>query len=545
MVTKGATAAGIRAIWACAAVCAWVAGASHRTVVAEEPPPARPVIPPDVTPRPENGEDLDDATKQLVARLRAFARTASASQGEFLAAVEALDHRAAVVRDAASVAVRAHRGEATTFVRERLSHPEAAARRAAVVVVSALGPAGQAFVLETIELGSDPEIGVQNAATYALERMRPLDDAVALGIVRELPRRSPRWRARALEVLVNAEPATPGERPWVGEAFAWLVATPPAPDELLGRLALLEWAARSLTWGERADAHLVGMLRGSDATTRAGVVRALEATERPLAASHVGAVVALLRDPVTHERTIDVLRRRVAGPTLASNLAASDDPAVRTGLLLALEPSALDLPDVRRIVAGLHDAPGRVGVLALGLTLRHVLRDRDATTRLVARVGGPWSEGLVERTEVMFLLGRCDPSVDGVRTAIRAGLRDREVFVRLAVAEGLADARQRIDAEMAAWLDERAGDFAEIATTAASAAIALDRATPERVGVLRSALASSDLRMRRIALRAIKRTGPAARDILPDLEARARDASPRDRRELEVTIDAVRASGPR
>ena len=65
------------------------------------------------------------------------------------------------------------------------------------------------------------------------------------------------------------------------------------------------------------------------------------------------------------------------------------------------------------------------------------------------------------------------------------------------------------------------------------------------MGVLRSAFASSDLRVRRIALRAIQRTGPAARDLLPDLEARARDASPRDRREIEVTIDAVRASGPR
>jgi hypothetical protein len=145
----------------------------------------------------------------------------------------------------------------------------------------------------------------------------------------------------------------------------------------------------------------------------------------------------------------------------------------------------------------------------------------------------------------MFLLGRCDPTVDRVRTAIRAGLRDRETFVRLAVVDGLADARQPIDAEMAAWLDERSGDFAEIATTAASAAIALERATPERVGVLRRAIASSDLHLRRIALRAIQRAGPAAGDLLPDLEARARDAAPTEQREIEAVIDAVRASGPR
>lgn len=543
--TTRARAAGVFAIWALLAWSAWVGGASHRAAVAEEPPPARPVIPPEVTPRPESVEDTDEATMRLVARLRAFAASLSDSEGEFLAAVEALEHRAGRVRAAAAAVLRSHEDVAVRYVRARLSHSEAAARRAALLVVQALGPAGQAFVLETIELVSDPEMGVCNAASSALERIGPLDDAVALRIVRELPRRSPRWRARALELLVSAESATPGERPWVGEAFAWLVATSPAPDELPGRFALLGWAARSPTWDERADAHLVGMLRAKDAATWIGVLGALEATKRPLAASHVPSVVALLRDPVTHERAIDVLRRRVAGPILASNLAASDDPAVRTGLLLALEPSALDLPDVRRVVAALHDAPSRVGVLALGLTLRHGPRDRDATTRLAGRLGGPWSDGLVERTEVMFLCGRCDPTVGRVRTAIRAGLRDRETFVRLAVVDGLADARQPIDAEMAAWLDERSGDFAEIATTAASAAIALARATPERVGVLRTALASSDLHLRRIALRAIQRAGPAARELLPDLEARARDAAPPEEREIEAVIDAVRASGHR
>jgi hypothetical protein len=317
------------AVVACVMFAA-VAIAIGRRAGADDRPP-RPVVPPSVSPPGSAEEVLDAADAELVARLRGLAAVGALPDDELATVVGALEHRAGRVRAAAAAVLRSHEDVAVQYVRARLSHPEAAARRAALLVVQALGPAGQAFVFETIELVSDPEMGVCNAASYALQRVGPLDDGAALRIVRELPRRSPRWRARALELLVSAEPATPGERPWVGEAFAWLVATSPAPDELPGRLALLRWAARSPTWGERADAHLVGMLRANDAATWIGVLGALEATKRPLAASHVPSIVALLRDSVTHERAIDVLRRRVAGLILASNLAASDDPAVRTG----------------------------------------------------------------------------------------------------------------------------------------------------------------------------------------------------------------------
>ncbi|MBN1672353.1 MAG: HEAT repeat domain-containing protein [Kiritimatiellae bacterium] len=444
---------------------------------------------------------------------------------------------------------------------EQIRREDATARRTAIEVLAAIGPAAQDAARELLTvLATRPEKEDQCAALNAIGRIAADSPEVLALLKARLDHKERAVRHAAAEAL--------GREHWAMDAVAPILIEGLAEKDSTVDSELINALARR---GAAAVPYLQKALAHSSATVRARSVYGLMLIGPPAAERAVPALVdALRRDPDSEVRSESA--RALANfasapdrivPALAEALGDKDDrvrahgsatlakvgePAV-PALLKALEHP---LPKARVWAAralGKIGAPARGAVPGIAKILKQTDRDarlaavqaldqldpqcRACLPDLVAALGDP---DMLVRDAVVTLAAKAGK--DAV-PRLRAALRDPNAGIRC----GAASALGKIGPDAAAGAGDLVKALDDSDRHARRAAVeALGRmpvALVPYVPKLAAVLKHQDDSVAREVARVLGRIGPAARAAAPALQEAARSGSPIVKRAAEDALKAI------
>jgi RNA polymerase sigma factor (sigma-70 family) len=406
---------------------------------------------------------------------------------------------------------------------EALSHPDVEVRQQAIVILTAIGPAGRDAAPALTRRLEDDDRRVRMAAAQALWAVTHQADKVAPAVADALASRDVSIRRTAATALVSVDPKPESVIPALVAALK--------DDDELTRIKVAESLWSTGRRGEAELAIFVAALQGPDRPAQTHALSVL---------SHVASPEARVLIPPLVQRVggnagpAEIALGRIGQDAIPALLKAAADDYPRCGVAAARAIGAMGRPAVAPLLRATADPNANVRLVAY-----QALGSVGAVSREVPPVlaRAVKDDNLAIRQAAIRSLGEIGPEARDAVSALLDVLKNGDAGLRLQALTALAETRPDTKTIRPALVAALKDDNLPNRVRAAELLAQVDPAATESGAVLAELLQGEDRGARAKAMEALSKLGPAAAPAVPSLAALLKDT------ELTARLPIVQALG--